>query len=80
MPFAARDGGFLEVIVNHDTLARRVIVSLVQARKLPMKTQGGASSYRVKVTAITSKQAANNKIMKHSSKVKQANQQGESIK
>ncbi|OQR70044.1 synaptotagmin-16-like [Tropilaelaps mercedesae] len=81
---ADASGGVLEVSITHDALARRLIVSLIQVQrvspKAAPKVQGGRATarcgtYRVKVTALTTRQAGRLK-QGRTSKAKQADQQG----
>lgn len=81
-------GGILEVSISHDGLARRLVVSLIQVRQLPRivtkvqntKTAARPLTYRVKVTAFSSRQSGRLKQSRASKTSKQADPQGKAIR
>ncbi|XP_022708283.1 synaptotagmin-16-like [Varroa jacobsoni] len=81
---ADASGGVLEVSISHDTLARRLVVSIIQVQRIPLKaspkvlatkTTAKTGTYRLKVTALTARQAGRLK-QSRASKARQADQQG----
>lgn len=70
--------------ISHDTLARRLVVSIIQVQRIPLKaspkvlatkTTAKTGTYRLKVTALTARQAGRLK-QSRASKARQADQQG----